>query len=665
MALLSKDTYKVLRTILQIVILIAAAVLVAWQFIERGDPPVFDRENWTQRNGFTAISYGSLTRDERPGQNSRDQFSRHLAALKAAGYNWINTEDIINFYVKGSPLPEKAIYLMLEGGRKDNVIFGQNIIGPAGAHATLFTYTSTLTSWNNFFVTYSNVASIERSHFWDVGSQGVRLLRINENMPGVEPGYFISDFLRDADGKRLENDEQAFERLADYYKKSFEPLESAMATPPLAFILVPANSFGAYMPPELEAANKSLMEKYFKTAFTREGPAFNSSIDSVFQLSRMQVKPHWEAQELLAAMEKWNFHRERFDISSLDAAEDWSTFRTLVEIDDDELVLVPEEGFVDPAILRGSSLWDNVNLSVTFKERDQGERYIYLRYASRESYLRLTLRANRLLVHERLPGLGLIVVHDSVLPGRAPWNFNIQLKGSRLKIDLNGSTLEPGLMPVSELVHQGAVALGASPLPGYQAYFGRLSAEFLPTVWQNEEHGVIMPPAESWRGAITTRILPLSEVKDRAGRDNLARKLLQTGGEGNMSVAALPDGSLAFDPADLIIPPFEAAQSARLWGGVAIRPHPDANWEDVENTIKSINESDYYAVVRFSREAAIALAASGYTLDADYYLLDFVEEDISRQNWIALAHRHNRNRFLYVIPDADNGRSSLYTGGSK
>ena len=70
------------------------------------------------------------------------------------------------------------------------VIFGQEIMAKSGVHAALFTTTGTLKSWNNFFVTKGNVATLAKSLFWDVGSQGLGLLPINENMPKVTSGFF-------------------------------------------------------------------------------------------------------------------------------------------------------------------------------------------------------------------------------------------------------------------------------------------------------------------------------------------------------------------------------------------------------------------------------------------------------------------------------------------
>ena len=96
--MLAKEQFKKIRTCAQIIFLVAAGLYVAQLFWERYAPPVFDRESWTQHDGFMAISYSSMTREPTPGFNSRQQFKAHLSALKAAGYNWITAQDIVDFY---------------------------------------------------------------------------------------------------------------------------------------------------------------------------------------------------------------------------------------------------------------------------------------------------------------------------------------------------------------------------------------------------------------------------------------------------------------------------------------------------------------------------------------------------------------------------------------
>ena len=663
MRALSKDTWKILRSCLQWAFLIGLCVFIVQLFMERGRPPQFDRESWTQRDGFTAISYGSLTRDEKPGLNSRQQFAEHVAAFEKAGYQWITTDDVISFYRDGEPLPEKALYLMMEGGRKDSVIFGQEIMGKTGVHATLFTTTGTLKSWNNFFVTKSNVAALAKSPFWDLGSQGLGLLPINENMPKVTPGYFLTDFLRDSTGLPAETEEQMRDRLAAYYKDSFEPLAKLMPEPPKAFVMMPANSFNAAMPHAVKEANRDLVQQYFQMAFSREGAAFNSAVDDRFALTRVQIKPDWPEQHLLEVLSLKTAKRTRFSLAEGDTADSWMAFRTRVEASGRDIVLTPQEGKADPVMLRGSNMWDNVSLSMTIAQKENVDRYVYLRYATPSAFLRVTLHGARLLVQERVPGQGLYTIADETMSTQPPWRFDILLKGNRLKVLLDGKALGPGFLPVSPTLRLGAVALGTGDVEGYEGRFGSLNIVRIPSLWRVESTGSAssgsVVPARAQE--VTACVVPLAAGASASSADaeRVSRQVLRARAEGSMTIAALSPGNLVLNDSMLLMAPFSMEQSRRLWDGIMVQPLAQSSWKDVAATLKAIAAAGYRPVVRLTRDAAAALAASGVTLPADHYLLDFTRAEIPESLWTPLAHRHNRNNFLYATAE----KGVLYAAG--
>lgn len=663
MRTLSKDTWKILRSCLQWAFLIGLCVFIVQLFMERGRPPQFDRESWTQRDGFTAISYGSLTRDEKPGLNSRQQFAEHVAAIEKAGYQWITTDDVISFYRDGEPLPEKALYLMMEGGRKDSVIFGQEIMGKTGVHASLFTTTGTLKSWNNFFVTKSNVAALAKSPFWDLGSQGLGLLPINENMPKVTPGYFLTDFLRDSTGLPAETEEQMRDRLAAYYKDSFEPLAKLMPEPPKAFVMMPANSFNAAMPHAVKEANRDLVQQYFQMAFSREGAAFNSAVDDRFALTRVQIKPDWPEQHLLEVLSLKTAKRTRFSLAEGDTADSWMAFRTRVEASGRDIVLTPQEGKADPVMLRGSNMWDNVSLSMTIAQKENVDRYVYLRYATPSAFLRVTLHGARLLVQERVPGQGLYTIADETMSTQPPWRFDILLKGNRLKVLLDGKALGPGFLPVSPTLRLGAVALGTGDVEGYEGRFGSLNIVRIPSLWRVESTGSAssgsVVPARAQE--VTACVVPLAAGASASSADaeRVSRQVLRARAEGSMTIAALSPGNLVLNDSMLLMAPFSMEQSRRLWDGIMVQPLAQSSWKDVAATLKAIAAAGYRPVVRLTRDAAAALAASGVTLPADHYLLDFTRAEIPESLWTPLAHRHNRNNFLYATAE----KGVLYAAG--
>lgn len=652
--MLSKEQLKKIRTLAQIIFLVAAGLYVAQLFWDRHAPPVFDRESWTQHDGFMAISYGSMTREPQPDFNSRQQFRAHLSALKSAGYHWVTAKDIVDFYYKGKPLPEKALYLMLEGGRKDNVIFGQPIIGDTGAHAGFYTYTGTLSSWSNFFVTFSQAATLAHSPFWDLGSQGVGPLRINEDLTGIEPAGFLCDFLRNADGQRIENREAMFKRLETYYIQSSKPIARFLDGLPAMYIMTPANAFNTHMPDEIEQANHKLMSKYFQAAFTKEGPAFNSALENIYGLSRMQVNPEWTAEQLLQRLKKWSFDRKSFSMDEPDAADDWAGFRTKISSKGNSLILEPQEGYVDPVILNGSNLWENVLFSFTLDKREPYERYVYLRYVSRESYIRISIQSNRLLIQERLPNEGLYTHYDSVLRVPPPWKFTVQLLGSRIRVSVNGNSVSGEDLPVSPRLVRGAIALGAAPEKDLQAHFADVAAERLPTVWRLEQAGSL-PALSSPLGTVCASILPLENT------DGLARQLVNARSLGMMAIAALPKGKMEFSMDDLSLVSLGANIAQRLWNGVMLEPEDHADWTGVNKTLNFIAANGKHPILRLSREAAVSLINSGQTMTVDYLVLDFKKSDITFAQWTKLAHRHNRNFFLYSHLDAKTGLNDLYT----
>lgn len=656
--MLSKERLKIIRTAAQIIFLVLGIAFFVQLFWERYSPPVFDRENWTQRDGFMAISYKSMTRENVPDLNSRQQFKEHLSALKAAGYNWVTTEDIVHFYYDDAPLPEKALYLMLEGGRKDNVIFGQDAIGENRAHASVYTPTGTLSSWNNFFITRSNVAALAKSPFWDVQSQGVGLKVINKSTESDIQSFFLTDYLRDAEGKRVESDAQMYARLSEYYKDSNESLATLMSSPPASFILMPANSYNSFMPGDIKKANQELTRQYFKVAFTREGGAFNAASGSAYDLTRMQVPADANQQDLLQTLTKWNSTRTDFLLASPDDAQDWTAFWTQVEATPHELVLTPKEGTSDPALLRGSSLWENVDMSLTLTAKNTEARYVYLRYASSDSCLRISVLLNKLMVHERLPQQGLFLVYEKELPGTPPWNLHIRLKGNRLAISVNDVPTDPALLPVSTQLRKGAVALGASTAEGYQARFGSVSAHVIPTVWAQGDASV-----EMQGDGITAVMLTLSQASTQSGKT--AHLLLRARSQGEMVIAAMPPGDLNFTADQLSVPQFPSSQNNKLWDGVMLTPPADADWDTVNESLEAISKNKLLPVVRLSRAAATALVNSGKRLLAERFVLDFDRASLPDTIWIPLAHKHNRNNFLYAEHVTVDNSPALYSARSR
>lgn len=644
-----KELRKKISVAIQAILLGLAALWMILQFLDMGSPPRFQRDRWTQRDGFMAISYRSLTRDADSGLNHVGQFDEHLSALTAAGYNPITMDDVIDFY-KGKPLPEKAVFIMFEGGRRDSAIFGQKSLSRVSGHAAFFTYTDTMMRREDFFVTPRQVNAIFGSDFWDVGSQGYRLSTLPNPRVHNRVTYFLCDFLRDELGEAIESPEEMEARLTEFYRLSFEPLDEVTGGALRAFVFPPANSWYD-MPVEVEAVNRRLSEQYFGLSFTREGAAFNAEGEDVYALTRLQVDPGWSAPDLIAELEKAERRLAAYS-AAVNHPGAWLSYRSEVAVADGAIYYTPAEldGTSIPAFLNGSQSWGNIDLSMEM-ERDINARMLYLRYSSKYSFLRVTLAANRLQVHERVPGLGLELIFDRALPTQAePWRLRFVLLGRRLQIMLNGAALPDGLIPVHENLRQGRLGLAANSA----AVFGGFTVRSLPPLWADLKVTGLggFGPEEIVESVIIT--LPQKEDTDRA-----LRELMQSVQKGGRAVAALPAGELAFDEERLFLPPLDPGAAKRLWGGVLVSPGAGADWSAVAETLAAIRKAGYSPALRLNLAAAVSLVNSGLTMAAEHFVLDFSGAGLPLEQWIQLANRHNRNRFLWPSC-APGARDGLY-----
>lgn len=634
-------------------ILIGVAALIAGLLMDLGGPPAFERHTWTQRDGFVAISYQALCRTEKESGMPRERFSAHLKAIRDAGYTFITTQDIVDFYHNNKPLPEKALYLMLEGGRLDNAIFGQQMLRQNSAYAGFYTYTETIASSRNFFVDADKLGLLARSGFWDVSSQGYKLMRFSGGESEKEV-FFLCDYLRDQDGMKAETADEMEERLSGYYQHSVEPIKVAIKGPPLAYTFVPANAF-FHMPEEIQETNRRLMRQHFRIAFTREGSAFNPAGQSPYDLTRMQVRRDMETGELVAALENWGKERKAYSAGNSELRDDWHTYDAEIAVSEDGLALSPlEKEIINPAFLRGTDLWRDLKLSVIYR-RDEGERSIYLRYVSRDCYLRVCVKSNRILVQERLPRAGLATIYESVLGSEDPWELDVLLKGNRIKLWLNGRPVTDGFLPVSPALDSGRVALGVMGQEGYSGRFDDFSVSRLPSVWKE---GADSDEAAGRHGEIMAALIRLPSDADR--EDAALRQLLRSTGSGEVAVAVLEEGELGFQPGRLALSHLDERQAGRLWHGVLLHPASSASWERVNEALRGIRDHGFSPCVRLSLPAVTALVNSGLALEADNFVLDFDKDALAPSVMTAFANKHNRNRFLFAQPGGQ-ANESLYS----
>ncbi len=187
-----KNTYKKIRTVVQIVVIVAAVLYGVYLLIPRPKPqpelksgslagPGGLISEAAGSNRFIAISYPGLTESKRIDSKivNYETFRQQIEALKASGYVTISQEDIIDYYMSYGSLPEKALFLIFEDGVRNTTTLAQSVLEENGYKATASTYANNMGEKNSSYITGSTLRSLSRSAVWETGSNGYRLSYIN------------------------------------------------------------------------------------------------------------------------------------------------------------------------------------------------------------------------------------------------------------------------------------------------------------------------------------------------------------------------------------------------------------------------------------------------------------------------------------------------------
>ncbi|MET3291869.1 UNVERIFIED_CONTAM: hypothetical protein ABID98_004439 [Brevibacillus sp. OAP136] len=146
-----KDRKKVIKTIVQFAILLIVGTLLyqaVFQVTSYAEP---DHKAWTNEKGFIALSYFGVGRTGTSKLIAKNQLDEQLQALHDQGYVTISQQDILDYYNKKKPLPDKALFLSFEDGRNDSALFAEPILEKYNYKATALSYANKVGNSDNKF----------------------------------------------------------------------------------------------------------------------------------------------------------------------------------------------------------------------------------------------------------------------------------------------------------------------------------------------------------------------------------------------------------------------------------------------------------------------------------------------------------------------------------
>ncbi|UJX41623.1 hypothetical protein K9F62_02675 [Desulfovibrio sp. JY] len=643
---------KFLRYLFQYAILAVAGFLIYQTAFKRDTPPQHHRDQWTQREGFMAISYGGLSLDEKSKTlTSKKRLREQLSALAKAGYQTVTTKDVKNFYDADGPLPDKALYLMFEGGRKDSVLFSQPILVQTGYNASLYLSGDVVTGWNRFFVRSDELRKVAANPFWDVNSMGFHSKLINETPEGGY-AYYLTARLDARDGKPGETPEAFAARVAADYKQAYATITDETGKPPLGYLFMPANTLGVSLPPAIAAPNDAGLDRYFPVAFTRVGESYNSRQADPRRLARLQIDPTWSPDRLLLEIESRLPRSSFLDFSNSVLRGLWQVGTGAITANGQGLTLANPAGKDGFALLRGTEGFENFLCRVKVVPARGGAALIYLRYRNSGSYVRIQVTEDQVIVREKNEhALNTLVNYVLPVDQTGPVDLDCCVKNNRLLMRVGGKDISPYPIPLTAGTERGSFALGALGEKGeHKAAFSDLRLTTFPPRWLAAP-SLADASLDNVR-TLTAMVLPATTLT--ADPVTNAAALVTVAANGVIPFLDLHEAdpakveavatSVASAPASLII--------AKLLGGFVLSLEDFPDDAVLTRLEKRLREKGFAVALRVTPPARERLFAAENLPRPDWLLFDMPPladaEDMTR-----LANRFDKSRMLFRTPGPD------------
>ncbi|MBG9757244.1 polysaccharide deacetylase family protein [Lysinibacillus sp. RSDA_15] len=420
-----KNRRKIIRSIIQLVVVIfLAVVLIKAVFLT--DKRFAEAVPLNNKDGFIALSYFGVSRNDSSKYVSKKNLEEQLTLLEKQGYQTITQKDILDFYQKNKPLPEKALFLSFEDGRTDSSIFAQNVMEKLNYKATMFTYANKMDTRDHKFLKPKDLKLMEKSGYWELGSNGYRLTYINifndkgqslgmideNNIPNKTTieyyNHYLMDFIRNQYMIPSETRQEMEARIKKDYKLMQEIYQQEFGEVPKAYAIMHANSLYNNMDPLVQSVNDKEIKDKFRMHFNLELSAYNDKDSDLYNLNRLQVSPYWSTNHVMMKIKQASNQNIEFKIGDPQLAQKWQTINGAAEFDNNEVTLTSAPSS-EGRILLKETMPQQYNVNFTFKGNVVGEQALYVNYDEKtNSYLRIALVDNELVVSEKLPASDIV-----------------------------------------------------------------------------------------------------------------------------------------------------------------------------------------------------------------------------------------------------------------
>jgi len=419
-----KNRKKIVRGAFQAFVLLVLVVVVITAIVTLTAYEPFSRSNtrFSGDKGFVALSYFGVARVGDQNLIGVGRLHEHLQALKDQGYVTITQQDVVNYYQTGKILPQKSLFLMFEDGRRDTAIFSQKILEELNFKGTMLTYPDKFERNDPKFLKPSELTELERTSYWEMGTNGYRLSFINvfdrhDNYLGeLEPlehssvmsylgrkyNHYLMDYIRDEDFIPKESYGKMKERISYDYDTLRKIYTDKIGYVPKLYILMHSNTGSFGNNDKVSAINEQWIKELFKINFNREGYSFNIRNSSLYDLTRMQPQSYWYTNHLLMRIKYDNFQKMDFVRGDLVRQQAWDTLKGAFEIQGETMILTCLPKDTGLVRLRNNAEFADAKVSLSLRGNKIGKQSVYFRADNRLGrYLSVEVTDNFLYVKEK------------------------------------------------------------------------------------------------------------------------------------------------------------------------------------------------------------------------------------------------------------------------
>uniref|UniRef100_UPI00286F83EB glycoside hydrolase n=1 Tax=Anaerosporobacter sp. TaxID=1872529 RepID=UPI00286F83EB len=489
-----KDKRKLIRGTFQGIVLLLLLFLLLRALLSISKYTPYKEVNKQSKDyGFVALSYFGVSRTGDDVTITTQKLEEHIEALKKNGYVTITQQDILDYYLNGKKLPEKALFLMFEDGYAGTAIFAGKLMEKYNLKATMLTYGDKLACKDAKFLKAKDLKKLEKETYWELGTNGYRLSYINvfdkeDNYLGELSSYefvkvrnelnrrynhYLMDYIRDEDGVPKETYRQMKDRITTEYEQLEKSYKKGIGDIPVLHVLMHANTERFGNNQKVSDVNEERIKEMFSMNYNREGYSVNNKECDLYDLTRMQPQAYWSSNHLL--MRIWDDTKQdtTFEIGDVKKSKQYELVKGAMQFSEESITVTSLPSDVGLIKLKESETYQDIQLHVTLQGNVLGGQGIYLRADEPlQNYVKVQICNNELIIVESTNGVELVLKKEDLacledidtsniqLFTSAKRELDIRLAGDTIKVTLNKQDFSP--VDTLQQVREGALLLESS-----------------------------------------------------------------------------------------------------------------------------------------------------------------------------------------------------------